>query len=58
VALPTALSILDEIERDEARFKLISSGREESLGVVQYMLMFIYNSCIITVGARVFGYIG
>jgi hypothetical protein len=48
------LEVLDSI--DDQGEKLKEFTLAGSIGVISSLLKFIYNSCIITVGSRVFGY--
>ena len=54
VSLYIAMEVLDSI--DEQGEKLKEYTLAGSIGVISSLLKFIYNSCIITVGSRVFGY--
>lgn len=57
VSLPCALSILNDIEREEQKFKLIRRGNDPNqLIAIPSLLKFVYNSCILTIGCRVFDY--
>ena len=57
VTLPTALSILDEIDSQESKFKAIINSKDFTvLSSIKSVLKFVYNACIITVGTRVFGF--
>ena len=53
--LPLALSILDSIDSQEAKFKPVSKD-PQALGAASAILKFVYNACILTVGTRVFDY--
>jgi hypothetical protein len=48
------MEVLDSI--DEQGEKLKEYTLAGSIGVISSLLKFVYNSCIITVGSRVFGY--
>jgi hypothetical protein len=48
------LAVLDSI--DEQGEKLKEYTLSGSIGIISSLLKFVYNSCIITVGSRVFGY--